>query len=71
LKEEEDAKQLPIFNIVNHLMPDFIKDKQSDADAVDYLFLTDLLNFSFWSDLPESDRFKVEFKGQSFTGLNR
>jgi hypothetical protein len=39
-------------------------------DTVKFIFTMDLLNFSFWSDLPEDRRFAVEYNGQKWTGYN-
>lgn len=30
----------------------------------------DLLNFSFWSEYPEEDRFAIDYQGQKWTGYN-
>lgn len=35
---------------------------------LDLIFTLDLLNFSFWSELPDEKRFKVEYKGRTWTG---
>ncbi|KAK9373288.1 uncharacterized protein V1513DRAFT_426733 [Lipomyces chichibuensis] len=49
--------------------------KTKDASAVDWIFLVDLLNFSFWSDVDpadtgksESNRFTVNWEGTGWTG---
>ncbi|KAI8069348.1 hypothetical protein BC940DRAFT_236848 [Gongronella butleri] len=49
--------------------------KTHDASTVDWIFLVDLLNFSFWSDLdeadrttPHPDRFAITYKGTAYTG---
>ncbi|KAK9332448.1 hypothetical protein V1520DRAFT_334910 [Lipomyces starkeyi] len=49
--------------------------KTKDASAVDWIFLVDLLNFSFWSDVDpadtgksESNRFTVNWEGKGWTG---
>lgn len=39
-----------------------------DEETVAFIFTMDLLNFSFWSDKPEEERFAVEYKGQKRTG---
>ena len=40
-----------------------------DSDAVLHLVFTiDLLNFSFWSERSEKDRFTIEYKGNKWTG---
>ena len=38
-----------------------------DEAAVDWIFLADVLNFSFWSE-DESKKFCVNYKGMSWTG---
>jgi hypothetical protein len=42
--------------------------KSKDESTVAFIFTMDLLNFSFWSDLPDDERFAVEYKGQMWTG---
>lgn len=49
--------------------------KGKDRSTVDWIFVVDLLNFSFWSNVddldtgrPESDRFTVRYRGNSYTG---
>ncbi|GAA5817421.1 hypothetical protein MFLAVUS_010967 [Mucor flavus] len=49
--------------------------KVADCRTVDWIFLIDLLNFSFWSDLdvsdksvPHPDRYAVTYDGVSYTG---
>ncbi|TGZ82411.1 hypothetical protein EX30DRAFT_184669 [Ascodesmis nigricans] len=42
--------------------------KAKDASTVDFIFTMDLLNFSFWSDLPEKEGYAVEYKGKRWTG---
>ncbi|KAI8977504.1 hypothetical protein BDF20DRAFT_875247 [Mycotypha africana] len=49
--------------------------KTLTAKTVDWIFLVDLLNFSFWSDLdvsdkktPHPDRYAIHYQGQSYTG---
>ncbi|KAF2763651.1 hypothetical protein EJ03DRAFT_62506 [Teratosphaeria nubilosa] len=42
----------------------------SELDMVNFIFTMDLLNFSFWSSLPESDRYQVEYRGRRWTGYN-
>ncbi|KAI8328758.1 hypothetical protein BC941DRAFT_463890 [Chlamydoabsidia padenii] len=49
--------------------------KKLDHTTADWIFLVDLLNFSFWSDLDiadrtiaHPDRYAVEYKGVSYTG---
>jgi hypothetical protein len=40
----------------------------SDVDMVNFIFIMDLLNFSFWSELPEDQRFQVEYQSGRWTG---
>lgn len=43
--------------------------KAKDESTVDFIFIMDLLNFSFWSDNPKPEhRFAVEYRGQIWTG---
>ncbi|KAI9245972.1 hypothetical protein BY458DRAFT_484773 [Sporodiniella umbellata] len=49
--------------------------KTADQSTVDWIFLVDLLNFSFWSDLdladkscPHPDRYAVRYNGTMYTG---
>ncbi|KAG0222834.1 hypothetical protein B0O80DRAFT_478628 [Mortierella sp. GBAus27b] len=49
--------------------------KECTASTVDWIFLVDLLNFSFWSDIdiddtgiPHPDRYCVTFQGVGYTG---
>ncbi|KAK9321436.1 hypothetical protein V1517DRAFT_326353 [Lipomyces orientalis] len=49
--------------------------RTKDASTVDWIFLVDLLNFSFWSDVDsadtgksESNRFTVSWDGKAWTG---
>lgn len=43
--------------------------KAKDASTVDVIFLTDLINFSFWSEIEaEKQRFAVEFRGKRWMG---
>ncbi|CAM1504012.1 Fc.00g016030.m01.CDS01 [Cosmosporella sp. VM-42] len=42
--------------------------KTKDESTVDFIFTMDLLNFSFWSELPDDERFAVEYKGKRWTG---
>jgi Potential Queuosine, Q, salvage protein family len=39
-----------------------------DESTVDFIFTMDLLNFSFWSELPVESRYAVEYKGERWTG---
>ncbi|KAK4574535.1 hypothetical protein LTR86_001376 [Recurvomyces mirabilis] len=40
----------------------------SNENMVNFIFTMDLLNFSFWSEKDESERFQVEYQGQRCTG---
>ncbi|CEG63302.1 hypothetical protein RMATCC62417_00468 [Rhizopus microsporus] len=49
--------------------------KTADCRTVDWIFLVDLLNFSFWSDFdkadkskPHPDRYAIEYQGKAYTG---
>jgi hypothetical protein len=37
-------------------------------DTVNFIFTMSILNFSFWSDLPEDERFAVDYRGRKWTG---
>lgn len=39
-----------------------------DEDTVAFIFTMDLLNFSFWSEKSEAERFAVEYRGERWTG---
>ncbi|KAB8079343.1 hypothetical protein BDV29DRAFT_164836 [Aspergillus leporis] len=42
--------------------------KAKDESTVDFIFAMDLLNFSFWSELPDDKRFAIEYRGKRWTG---
>lgn len=42
--------------------------KAKDEGTVAFIFTMDLLNFSFWSELPDDERFAVEYRGKRWTG---
>ena len=43
--------------------------KEKNESTVDFIFLMDLLNFSFWSDGSDPERaFAVEYRGRRWTG---
>jgi hypothetical protein len=42
----------------------------SDINIVNFIFTMDLLNFSFWSDLPGEQRYQVEYRGRRWTGYS-
>lgn len=42
--------------------------KAKDDSTVAFIFTMDLLNFSFWSELPEDERFAIEYRGTQWTG---
>ncbi|KAL9109160.1 MAG: hypothetical protein Q9227_006085 [Pyrenula ochraceoflavens] len=42
--------------------------KTKDEATVNFIFTMDLLNFSFWSELPAEERFCVEYRGKRWTG---
>jgi hypothetical protein len=42
--------------------------KARDESTVAFIFTMDLLNFSFWSERNDDERFAVEYKGKKWTG---
>jgi hypothetical protein len=42
--------------------------KVKDESTVAFIFTLDLLNFSFWSEQNDDERFAVEYKGKKWTG---
>ncbi|KAF3043395.1 hypothetical protein E8E12_004403 [Didymella heteroderae] len=42
--------------------------KAKDENTVNFIFTMDLLNFSFWSEKPDEERFAVEYKEKRWTG---
>lgn len=42
--------------------------KAKDKATLDFIFTMDLLNFSFWSERSEEQRFAVEYRGKRWTG---
>ncbi|KAG6029058.1 hypothetical protein E4U41_000483 [Claviceps citrina] len=42
--------------------------KAKDESTVAFIFTMDLLNFSFWSELPPEERFSIDFRGKRWTG---
>lgn len=42
--------------------------KTKDESTVAFIFTMDLLNFSFWSEKSEEERFAVEYQGKKWTG---
>lgn len=42
--------------------------KDKDEKTVEFIFTMDLLNFSFWSELPGDERFAIEYRGKRWTG---
>ena len=42
--------------------------KTKDASTVAFIFTMDLLNFSFWSEKDEEERFSIEYRGTKWTG---
>lgn len=42
--------------------------KSRDESTVAFIFTMDLLNFSFWSEKDEDERFAIEYKGKKWTG---
>jgi Potential Queuosine, Q, salvage protein family len=39
-------------------------------DTLKFIFMMDLLNFCFWSELSEQERFAIEYHGKKWTGYN-
>lgn len=42
--------------------------KAKDESTVNFIFTMDLLNFSFWSELPDENRFAISYKDRTWTG---
>ncbi|PLN83930.1 UPF0553 protein c [Aspergillus taichungensis] len=42
--------------------------QSKDESTVAFIFTMDLLNFSFWSELPEAERFAIDYRGRRWTG---
>lgn len=42
--------------------------KTKDEATANFIFTMDLLNFSFWSEKDETERFAVEYKDRKWTG---
>lgn len=42
--------------------------KAKDEATLNFIFVMDLLNFSFWSEKSEEGRYSVEYKGRQWTG---
>ena len=42
--------------------------KARDESTLAFIFTMDLLNFSFWSEKNDDERFAVEYKGKKWTG---
>ncbi len=42
--------------------------KAKDESTVNFIFTMNLLNFCFWSELPDEQRFAVQYKGHTWTG---
>lgn len=42
--------------------------KAKDESTVAFIFTMDLLNFSFWSELPDDKRFAVSYRDKTWTG---
>lgn len=42
--------------------------KAKDEATLNVIFVMDLLNFSFWSEKPEGERYAVEYRGKKWTG---
>jgi len=42
--------------------------KTKNESTVAFIFTMDLLNFSFWSDKPEDQRFAISYRDKTWTG---
>jgi len=42
--------------------------KTKDEQTVNFIFTMDLLNFSFWSERVDEERFAIEYRGKRWTG---
>lgn len=42
--------------------------KSKDESTINFIFTMDLLNFSFWSEKSQEERFTVDYKGKKWTG---
>lgn len=42
--------------------------KAKDEATLNFIFIMDLLNFSFWSERSENERYAVEYRGKTWTG---
>lgn len=42
--------------------------KTKDEGTVNFIFTMNLLNFSFWSELPTAERYTVDYKDKKWTG---
>ena len=42
--------------------------KTKDESTVAFIFTMDLLNYSFWSEKDDEERFAVDYKGKRWTG---
>lgn len=42
--------------------------KEKNEDTVDFILTMDILNFSFWSDFDDQNRFAVNYRGKRWTG---
>ncbi|TQS36935.1 hypothetical protein Golomagni_02606 [Golovinomyces magnicellulatus] len=42
--------------------------KVKDESTVDFIFTLSLINFSVWSDLPNDEQFRIDYKGKTWTG---
>lgn len=42
--------------------------RAKDESTVNFIFTVDLLNFSFWSEREEAERYAVEYRDQRWTG---
>ena len=54
-----------------HLLPPLLYDSSNPRtkDVLDWIFFVSALNFSFWSDLPESSRYGVEWHANGWDAV--
>lgn len=56
-------------NYSTHVWSDHeLHPKTKDENTVNFIFTMDLLNFSFWSEFSNEERFQVDYRGRGWTG---
>ncbi|KAK3721291.1 hypothetical protein LTR37_003166 [Vermiconidia calcicola] len=53
-----------------HELHPTLGDGLTEVDMVNFIFTMDLLNFSFWSEFSDEERFQVDYRGKRWTGYN-